>query len=138
MENTVDPDQMLTPEDNWSRSTVFSYSLVLFNNLENPDKLIWFMISINSIPPILAWKTLWILIRCLRKKTTDLDLQCFLTHLFWSIIKKTQINWFDIWFQWIAFEQYWNGKHCGSYSDAYTRRQLIKIFSVFLLICPVE
>ena len=39
-ENTVDPDQMLPSEDNRSRSTVFSYSFVLFNNLENPDKLI--------------------------------------------------------------------------------------------------
>ena len=58
MENTVDPDQIVLSEDNWSRSTVFSYSFVLFNNLENPDKLTWCMISINSISPILAWKTL--------------------------------------------------------------------------------
>ena len=82
METTMDPDQMLTPKDNWSRSTVFSDSFVLFNNLENPDKLIWCMISINSISPILAWKPLWILIRSFHQKTTDLDLQCFLTHLF--------------------------------------------------------
>ena len=83
MENTVDPDHKLTPEDIWSRSKVYSNSFVLFNNLENPDKLIWFTISINSIRPIFAWKTLQILIRCFHQKTTDLDLQC---HLFCSII----------------------------------------------------
>ena len=39
-ENTVDPDQMLQSDDNRSRFTMFSNSFALFNNLENPDKLI--------------------------------------------------------------------------------------------------